>query len=118
MLFAETVERGSGAPRMDRISTFPPMPITIPATNSSPTILAVVLYVFTFSAMDRPCQPGGRVASPDLEGEQEAILQPYAATAKPRNERSLLVSEACVCAPAQYVLHSTKQHPNVREPSF
>jgi hypothetical protein len=39
--------------------------------------------------MDRPCQPGGRVASPDLEGEQEAILQPNAATAEPRNKRSV-----------------------------
>jgi hypothetical protein len=65
------------------------MLITIPATNSSPTILAVVLYVFIFSVMDRPCQPGGRVASPDLEGEQVAILQPHAASAEPRNERSL-----------------------------
>src|SRR5215213_11467190 len=58
--------------------------------------------------MDGPSQPGGRVASPDLEGEQVAILQRHAASGEPRNERSLIVSEACVCAPAQYVTHGTK----------
>src|SRR5215217_425027 len=83
MPFADTFERGSGTPRRDRTSMFPPTPITIPATNSRPTILAVVRYVFTFSAMDRPQQPGGQVASPDLEGEQEAILQPHAAASEP-----------------------------------
>src|SRR5215204_1122426 len=112
MLFAETFERGSGAPRMDRMSTFPPTPITIPATNSSPTIFAVVLYVIIFSVMDRPCQPGARVASPDLEGEQEAILQPHAASTEPRNERSLLMSEACVCTPGHKAHQSIKEVPN------
>ena len=28
-----------------------------------------------FSVMDHPCQPGGRVASPGLEGGQVAILR-------------------------------------------
>ena len=65
--------------------------------------------------MDRPYQPGGRVASPDLEGEQVAILQPHAASAEPHNKRSLLMSEACVCAPGHKARQSTKNAPNFLE---
>src|SRR5215217_7973251 len=50
MLLAETAERGSGAPRTDWMSTFPPMPTTNPARYIAPTILAVVLYVFIYSS--------------------------------------------------------------------
>src|SRR5215211_2995680 len=51
MLLAETAERGSGAPRTDWMSTFPPMPTTNPARYIAPTILAVVLYVFIYSSL-------------------------------------------------------------------
>jgi hypothetical protein len=49
MLFAETVERESGAPRMDWMSPFPTRPTTNPARYTIPTTLAVVLNVFIFS---------------------------------------------------------------------
>jgi len=39
------------------------------------------------------------VASPDLEGEQVAVLRFHAAPSRPRNEESILLCEGDVCAP-------------------
>src|SRR5215210_4254187 len=69
-------------------------------------------FVFVDTVMSPYSRPGtGRgwleVAIPGLEGGQVAILQPHAASAEPRNERSILMCEAYVCAPAQYVPYST-----------
>jgi len=37
------------------------------------------------------------------------VLHLHVASARPRNERSVLLCEGSVCAPGQYVPHSTKQ---------
>src|SRR5215211_5948100 len=78
-----------------------------PVLGSSLSVTVCIVPWSSFSFVDTVASPsccpetgrgGGRVASPDLGGEQVAILQPRAASARPRNARSILVSQENVCA--------------------
>src|SRR5215217_646947 len=57
----------------------------------------------------------GKVASPSLEGGQVAVLRLHAASARPRNEASILLCEGDVCALWHKGRQSTKEAPNFRE---
>src|SRR5215208_2231836 len=142
MLLAETAERGSGAPRTDWISTFPPMPTTNPARYIAPTILAVVLNVFIyssllgllmavfssasflFSSLEHGCvtflppmekQRVGGGSWPRSRRRAGSCPAPSRGVSWPRNEGSLLLCGGDVCAPWHKTRQSTKNAPNFLE---
>src|SRR5215212_7421809 len=92
---------------MDWMSIIPPMPITNPATYTIPTTLAVVLYVCIYSSLL------GLVMA--VFSSQVAVLRPHAASNRPRNEVSILLSKRNVCAPWHKTRQSTKEAPNFLE---
>jgi hypothetical protein len=61
--------------------------------------------------MDRPCQAGGRVAIPDLEGGQVAVLRLHVASA------SHVTTVSYSCVKGMYVRWATKLV-NFREHPF
>src|SRR5215210_3430814 len=112
---------------MDWMSMIPVTPTANPARYIAPTILAVVLYVFVPSAPVGVLEDVLGSASfhehgcvsllPPMEGQrmvggQVAVLRPHAALCWPRNDCTIFLCKASVCAPWHKARQSTKEAPN------
>src|SRR5215208_2760241 len=127
---------------MDWMSIIPPMPITKPATYTIPTTLAVVLNVFIYPSLlgllmavfssasflfpsrEHGCvsflppmekQRVGGGSRPRSRRKAGSCPAPSRGVNGPRNEGSIPLSQANVCAPWHETRQSTKEAPKFLE---